>query len=76
MLWINYLATQTRDSARVKTNNYKRWAELLELYHSRILDCASAKEVFLKVFSPEAVGKIQRLRTNNSLAVVKHGVTT
>ena len=59
---MNYITAKTRDKAHVKITNHKRWDARLETYRSHILNCASAKEVFLKVFSPEAVDKLEKLR--------------
>ena len=58
---MNYITIKTRDKAHLKIEKRDRWRNSVETYRSRILDCASGKDVFLKVFSPKVVDKLQRL---------------
>lgn len=58
VLWVNYIATKIRIKAKLKGIRTKFWKAALQPYVRLIKRNRSVKEVFLKVFSPEAMKRI------------------
>ena len=69
VLWLYYLTDmiieRLRSSRPPAQQEYihEQWKADLKLYSDRILENPSAKEVYLNVFSPEAVKRIGRAPT-------------
>lgn len=65
VLWLNYLASKAHESYVVKS----RFPEIeMGPYVERILQNQSAKEVFLNIFSPEAVEMIKKKTAEKSIS--------
>lgn len=58
VLWLNYLATKVSIKAKLKDMSSKSWKRKLEPFIKKIKRYSTAKDVFLNVFSPDAVRKI------------------
>ena len=64
VLWLNYLATKVSIKAKLKGMSSKTWKRKLEPFIKKIKQYPSVIDVFLNVFSPDAVRKIN--------ATIKH----
>ena len=58
VLWLSYLATKVSIKAKLKDMSSKSWKRRLEPFIKKIKHYSTAKDVFLNVFSPDAVRKI------------------
>ena len=58
VLWLNYLATKVSIKAKLKGMSGKWWKRKLEPFIKKIKQYPTAKDVFLNVFSPDSVRRI------------------
>ena len=60
-LWLTYLATKTSIKAKLKKLSFRGWKEEFKPFLSHAKAQRTGKDVFLNVFSPEAVEKLRPL---------------